>query len=61
LFYDKRRKQQTRPFSLLAGLACRCYSTPLQRVITDFGADHPFGGINQKLKEHYGIEVPVDS
>lgn len=46
---------------MLAGLVCRCYSTPLQRVITDFGADHPFGGINQKLKEHYGIEVPVDS
>lgn len=50
-----------RPFSLLAGLICRAYSTPLQRAITDFGADHPFGGINQKLKEHYGIEVPVDS
>lgn len=34
---------------------------PLQRVIADFGSDHPFHRINPKLKEHYGIEVVTDS
>ncbi len=39
-------------------MVCRGYSYPLQRRITDFGADVPFGQVNDKLKEHYGIEVP---
>jgi hypothetical protein len=39
----------------------RGYSHPLQRRITDFGADVPFGKISFKLKEHYGIEVPASS
>jgi hypothetical protein len=39
----------------------RGYSKPLQRRITDFGADVPFGKISFKLKEHYGIEVPKTS
>ena len=50
-----------RPFSQTAGLSCRSYSTPLQRIITDFGADVPFGRIPKKLKEHYGITVPISS
>lgn len=33
----------------------------MQRRITDYGADVPFGKIPAKLKEHYGIEVPVSS
>ena len=33
----------------------------MQRIITDFGADIPFGRIPKKLKEHYGISVPVSS
>ena len=40
---------------------CRGYSRPLQRVITDFGADVPFGQIPIKLQEHHGITVPVSS
>jgi hypothetical protein len=56
-----KRKERTRPFSILSGVSCRGYSLPLQRVITDFGADHPFNGVIKKLKEHYGIEIPVDS
>lgn len=40
---------------------CRSYSFPLQRVITDFGADVSFGRIPGKLKEHHGIEVPISS
>jgi hypothetical protein len=50
-----------RPFSQSAKVTCRSYSTPLQRIITDFGADFPFGRITKKLKEHYGISVPVSS
>jgi hypothetical protein len=34
---------------------------PLQRVITDFGAEVPFHKIPDKLTEHYGISVPVSS
>lgn len=31
----------------------------MQRVITDFGADIAFGRVGEKLKEHYGIAVPL--
>jgi Uncharacterised protein family (UPF0236) len=34
---------------------------PLQRAITDFGADVPFGQIPKKLLEHHGISVPISS
>lgn len=34
---------------------------PLQRRVTDFGADVAFGRITGKLKEHYGISIPVSS
>lgn len=33
----------------------------MQRAITDFGSDVPFGKIAGKLREHYGIEVPESS
>lgn len=61
MFYNKAGKQKFRPFSIFSGVNCRSYSTPLQKVITDFGADEPFNKINQKLKKHYGIEVATDS
>ncbi len=50
-----------RPFSLSAQINCRGYSLLLQRVIVDFGADVAFGRVAEKLKEHYGIEVPASS
>lgn len=50
-----------RPFRALAGVTCRCSSLPLQRVMTDFGADHAFGRVPAKLQEHYGIEMPVST
>jgi hypothetical protein len=31
---------------------------PLERALTDFGTDVPFGKVVEKMKEHYGIEVP---
>ena len=48
-----------RPFSESAEVDCRGCSIPLQRAITDFGADDSFAGASAKLREHYGIEVPL--
>lgn len=48
-----------RPFSRAAEIRCRGYSGPLQRAITDFGADNAFARVGDKLKEHYGINVPL--
>lgn len=50
-----------RPFSESAQVNCRGYSIPLQRVISDFGADVAFTKVPEKLKEHHGIEVPISS
>lgn len=50
-----------RPFSATAGVSCRGSSLPLQRVMADFGADHPFAPAAAKLKEHYGIDMPVST
>ena len=50
-----------RPFASSAQVHCRGYSLPLQRVITDFGADVPFGQIPKKMQEHHGIVVPISS
>ena len=50
-----------RPFSAVAGVRCRCSSLPLQRVMTDFGADHAFGRVPAQLQEHYGITMPVST
>jgi hypothetical protein len=37
----------------------RGYSLPLQRALSDFGAEESFGRAVQRLWEHYGITVPV--
>lgn len=47
-----------RPFSQSAEVTCRGCSLPLQRAVTDFGADHAFGQVPDKLQEHYGISLP---
>jgi hypothetical protein len=57
----RRPKQQIRPFMESAEITSRCCSLPLQRAITDFGADNAFGQVPHKLKEHYGIEVSVST
>lgn len=54
-----RRGKQVRPFSAQAQIKNREYSLPLQRVLTDFGADHSFGEAVKKVKEHYGVEPPA--
>lgn len=56
-----RRGAQVRPFCQQAQIGSREYSLPLQRALTDFGADHSFVEAAQKMREHYGIELPVSS
>lgn len=57
----RRGTKALRPFSERAGVACRGASLPLQRVLADFGADHAFGRVADKLREHYGIAMPAST
>jgi hypothetical protein len=50
-----------RPFSLAAGVSNRGYSFPLQRCLTDFGADDSFSHAARKVREHYGVDVPTSA
>lgn len=59
LFRQGSRRQ--RPFSASAAVRCRGVSGPLQRVVTDFGADHPFRQVSEKLQEHYGVTLPHET
>lgn len=56
-----RRGAQVRPFCEQARIGHREYSLPLQRALTDFGADHSFVVASQKMREHYGVELPASS
>jgi hypothetical protein len=49
--------QQVRPFLQSAAVRPRSCSLPLQRAMSDFGADHAFGQVPKKLQEHYGIRI----
>ena len=42
-------------------MQCRCYSLPLQRIVTDFAADAPYAKASVKIKEHYGIDIGASS
>jgi hypothetical protein len=48
-----RRGGQVRPFCDAAQIGHRAYSLPLQRVLTDFGAEASFG----RAAQHYGLEL----
>lgn len=54
-------KSYLRPLPGLLGVSHPGYTGQLQRAITDFGLDHSFASAAWKLKEHYGMEVPVSS
>lgn len=54
-----RRGRQVRPFREQARIGPRAYSVPLQRALVDFGADNSFLEATKKVREHYGVEVPV--
>lgn len=47
--------RRIRPFVNRAKVRHRGCSRPLQRVVTDFGADVAFAQVEDKLVEHYGI------
>jgi hypothetical protein len=47
--------KRIRPFAQSAQVSHRGCSRPLQRAVTDFGADLPFARVMDKLVEHYGI------
>jgi hypothetical protein len=49
------------PFRSGAGVKPGGYSGPIQRAMTDFGADESFEKAVGKLKEHYGVDVPVSA
>lgn len=57
----RRTRKLLRPVSAAAAVACHGYSLGLQRVLTDFGADHSFAQAMAKVKEHYLIEVPISA
>lgn len=46
---------------MFSGITPRCCSLPLERVLTDFGADDAFGKSSKKLKEHYGFELSAST
>jgi hypothetical protein len=50
-----------RPFVQAAGVVCRGYSRPVRRAAVDFGADGSFAQAAAKMREHYGIELPVSA
>ena len=54
-----RRGAQVRPFCQRAHISQRGYSRPLQRAMVDFGADESFLDATKKVREHYGVEVPL--
>jgi len=56
-----RRGAQVRPFCEQAKISTREYSLPLQRALTDFGADHSFVEATKKVREHYGVELAASS
>jgi hypothetical protein len=56
-----RRGAQARPFCTQAQIKNREYSLPLQRALTDFGAEESFVKAARRVREHYGIELPASA
>jgi hypothetical protein len=52
------KAKPTRPFLESSGLANRCSSRLLCRAMVDFGIEEAFGKGDQRLLEHYGLELP---
>lgn len=51
----RRQTKRIRAFAQSAKVSHRGCSRPLQRAVTDFGADQAFAQVMDKLVEHYGI------
>lgn len=54
-----RRGGELRPFCTKAGVTHRGYSRRLQRVLVDFGAESAFAPAARRVREHYGIDLPI--
>lgn len=54
-----RRGEQVRPFCARADITQRGYSMPLQKALVDFGSDESFLMATKKVREHYGVELPI--
>lgn len=50
-----------RPLTSTAKIRPRGLSKRLERLATDLGADNAFGASAQKLREHHGVEVAVET
>lgn len=50
-----------RPFCLKALVKAGGCSGPLQRVLSDFGAEESFGRAAARVKEHYGLDVSISA
>jgi len=50
-----------RPLPSRLGVSPRGKSLPLQRALTDFGADESFGAARAKIKEHYGLDIGAEA
>jgi hypothetical protein len=61
IFRLGREGAELRPFQTSAEVECRGYSRPLQRVVVDFGAEGSFEKGSERIKEHYGIDVPASA
>lgn len=51
----------SRPLPSRLGVSPRGKSLPLQRALTDFGADDSFEAARAKIKEHYGLEIGAEA
>src|SRR5882672_8748077 len=56
-----RRGPEVRSFCQRAHISQRGYSLPLQRAMVDFGSDESFLDATKKVREHYGVEVPLSA
>ena len=56
-----RRGAQVRPFCAQAHIKQRQCSLPLQRALTDFGAEESFVKAALRVREHYGVEISASA
>lgn len=56
-----RRGRLLRPFSRDTSVTSHSYSRHLQRVLADFGAEGSFARSVERIREHYGLTVPVSA
>ena len=56
-----KEKKRYRPFLIKAKISSKGCSKKLQRVICDFASDCSFEQTSKKIKEHYELELCVET